>query len=260
MKYHRILLVVFASLMVNLCMAKEDWGKTGHRTTAKIAEKYLTKRAARKIRLLLDGNSIAEVSTYADDIKSDKEFRKFGPWHYVNFKFGERYSKETAYQGGDIIQGIQTCIDILNTETSTQEDKAFYLKMLVHFIGDLHQPLHVGRGEDKGGNDIQVQWFKKGSNLHRVWDSEMINHYGMSYTELADNATHFSKKEFKDITKGSVIDWSYESQNMARKVYASAQIGENLGYGYMYDNFELVQGQLEKGGARLAAVLNRIFK
>ncbi|WP_378185258.1 S1/P1 nuclease [Aquimarina sp. W85] len=259
MKYHCTLYLMLTMLTINYSVAKDDWGKTGHRTTAKIAEKYLTKRAARAIGSLLDGNSIAWVSTFADDIKSDKAFKKFGPWHYVNFEFGEKYRKETAYSGGDILQGIEFCVKILNTKTAAKSEKTFYLKMLIHLIGDLHQPLHVGRAEDKGGNDIQVQWFKKGSNLHRVWDSEMIDHNGMSYTELASNATKFSKKTYKKVIQGTLLDWSYESQNLAKAVYDSAQSGDKLGYRYMYDHFEIVQQQLEKGGARLAAILNRIF-
>ncbi|KAA1242818.1 S1/P1 nuclease [Aquimarina sp. RZ0] len=237
----------------------EDWGKTGHRATGEIAESYLTKKAHRNIRALLDGHGLAFVSIYGDEIKSDDQYKKFSPWHYVNFALDKKYGEETPSELGDLIKGIEKCIEVLKSDTSTHEDKVFYLKMLVHFMGDLHQPLHVGRGEDKGGNDIQVRWFKEGSNLHRVWDSDMIDYYGMSYTELSENADELSSVEIKNIERGDILDWVYESQDIAKDVYASANVGEKLGYKYVYTYFPVVRSQLQKGGIRLAKILNDLF-
>ncbi len=239
--------------------ANYDWGKTGHRATGQIAEKYLTKKAKRGITKILNGESLALVSTYADDIKSDKKYRGYSPWHYVNFSFDKKYGEETPSEFGDLVQGINKCIEILKDEKSSDDEKEFHLKMLVHFMGDLHQPLHVGRGEDKGGNDIQVQWFNDGSNLHRVWDSDMIDYYGMSYTELSINSALLSKNQIETINNGNVLDWVHESQGLAKKVYASANVGEKLGYKYMYNYFPMARSQLQKGGIRLAKVLNDIF-
>lgn len=235
------------------------WGKTGHRVIGEVAEQHLNARTKRAIKKLLNGESLALVSNYADDIKSDERYRKLDPWHYVNFSFGTKYGDEPVSEYGDIIRAIDTCITVIKDEKATDEDKAFYLKLLVHFIGDLHQPLHVGRAEDKGGNDIQVRWFNNGSNLHRVWDTDMIESFGMGYTELAANLPKLSKKEKKELAQGTVLDWVYESQNQAKTVYASAQIGEKLGYRYMYDHFGTVKKQLLKGGLRLAEVLNGLF-
>ncbi|WP_378183577.1 S1/P1 nuclease [Aquimarina sp. SS2-1] len=253
--------ILFLLLLVsfNGFSITEDWGKTGHRVTGEIAESYLTDKAKRNISKLLNGKGLAFVSIYADEIKSDDRFRGYSPWHYLNFPFDKKYGQEKPSENGDLVQGIQKCIEVLKSETSSEEDKEFYLKMLVHFVGDLHQPLHVGRGEDKGGNDIQVRWFKEGSNLHRVWDSEMIDYYKMSYSELADNADELSIAEIEAIEKGDVLDWIYESQDLAKKVYKSANVGEKLGYKYMYNHFPTVRAQLQKGGIRLAKILNDIF-
>ena len=236
-----------------------DWGKTGHRATAQIAEGYLTKKAKKQIDKLLQGQGLALVSTFADDIKSDRDYKSYSPWHYVNFEFDKKYGEETPSEFGDLVSGINKCVTVLKNESSSEDEKRFYLKMLVHFIGDLHQPLHVGRGEDKGGNDIQVRWFNDGSNLHRVWDSNMIEDFKMSYSELAVNAEELSKAEVETIRNGELLDWIYESQVLAKKVYASAEVGEKLGYRYMYDYFPVVREQLQKGGIRLAKVLNEIF-
>ena len=132
--------------------------------------------------------------------------------------------------------------------------------MLVHLIGDLHQPMHVGRVSDRGGNDFKVKWFYQGSNMHRVWDSEMINSFNMTYTELANNTDMLSKAQIKSLQQGSIVDWVNESKVIAQKIYGSAKADENLRYRYMYDHFKTVREQLQKGGIRLAKVLTEIFK
>jgi len=237
-----------------------DWGKTGHRATGEIAENYLSKKAKKAIDKILNGQGLAFVANYADDIKSDPDFRQYGPWHYVNLAEGQtQYNEETANPKGDLYQAILKCKEVLKDENASKEDKQFYLKMLVHFVGDLHQPFHVGRAADKGGNDIQVRWYNEGSNIHRVWDSNMIDSYQMSYTELAANTKQLNRAQIIAIEEGEVIDWVYESGEMAQELYDSVEIGEKLGYEYMYKNLPAVLQQLQKGGIRLAKILNEIY-
>ena len=243
----------------NNSFAADFWGPTGHRATGEIAEKHLKRGVKKKIEKLLKGQSLAFVSTYADEIKSDRSYSKFYTWHYVNMPLDGNYETSEKNPKGDLVTGIQFCIETLKDETSSIEDKRFYLKMLVHLIGDLHQPLHIGRKEDKGGNMVQVQWHGKGSNLHRVWDSEMLEQWGMSYVELAANAKDLSKEQIKFIQKGELLDWVKESHNLAQKVYGSAETGQKLRYRYSYDYFPIVREQLQKGGIRLAKILNEIF-
>lgn len=237
----------------------DDWGKNGHRATGEIAEEYLTKKAKRKIDKILKGQSLAFVSTFADEIKSDRKFNKFYSWHYINMDLDETYDTAEKNPQGDLVTGIEKCVSVLKDKTSSDEDKEFYLKMLIHFVGDLHQPMHIGRKEDKGGNTVQVQWFGRGTNLHRVWDENMIDDWEMSYIELAKNAKHLSKKQVEAIKKGSVIDWVNEVHGLTVEVYKSAKVGENLRYRYSYKNFGIVRTQLQKGGIRLAKILNEIF-
>jgi hypothetical protein len=235
------------------------WGQNGHRTTGKIAENHLNKRAKRKIDNLLNGQSLAFVSTYADEIKSDKAFSKYYSWHYINMNLGESYVDTTKNPQGDLITGINTCIAILKDKNSSDLEKSFHLKMLVHFVGDLHQPMHIGRREDKGGNDIKLEWFGNGTNLHSVWDTKMIEDWNMSYLELADNARQLSKKQIAAIEAGTILDWVEEIHEITKEVYASAAAGENLRYKYSYDYFGTVRTQLQRGGIRLAKILNEIF-
>jgi len=251
-----IFLIIFSPLKAN----NPDWGATGHRAIGEIANHYLKGKTKRAILDLLDGQSLALVSTFGDDIKSDKRYNEFYTWHYVNMPFGVKYEDAEKNPDGDLVTGIEKCKSVILNENSSKADKAFYLKMLVHLIGDLHQPMHIGRKEDKGGNTIQVQWFGRGTNLHRVWDSDMINHFDMTYTELAKNSNEISKEQVRFLQKGTIVDWANETQTFAVKAYASANIGDKLGFKYMYDNFGMARSQLQKGGIRLAKVLNDLFK
>lgn len=236
------------------------WAKTGHRVIGDVAQEHLSGKTKRALKDLLSGKSLASVANFADEIKADRSFSKFSAWHYVNFPTDKKYTDVTPSQYGDLIAGIRHCISVVKNENSTRADRVFYLKFLVHLIGDLHQPMHAGKGEDKGGNDIQVQWFNTGTNLHRVWDSNMINSYGLSYTELADKLPELSSKEVKAMQAGTVLDWVQESHILANELYKSVEVGEKLGYQYSYKYWGTVESQLHKGGVRLAKVLNDIFK
>ncbi len=248
-------------LLSNLSFANDDiWSKMGHRAVGEVAEEHLTRKAKRAITKLLNGQSLAAVSNFADEIKADSTYRKFSAWHYVNFPADKKYTDVEPSKYGDLIIGIEKCIEIVKDKNSSKEDKAFYLKMLVHLIGDLHQPMHVGRLEDKGGNDIQVQWFNKGSNLHKVWDANMINDYEMSYTELATSLPRLTEAQKKSIQLGGIYDWVEESQDIANEIYDSVEVGEKLFYRYRYVWWDTVEIQLQKGGLRLAKVLNGLFE
>jgi len=236
------------------------WGATGHRTVAEIAEKHLSKVAKEQINLILDNQSLAFVSTYADEIRSDKNFDQYTTWHYVDFPFDSTYENAEKNPKGDLVTGINKCIAVLKDKSASKSDKAFYLKLLIHFIGDLHQPLHIGLASDKGGNTIEVSWFNRKTNLHSVWDNKMIDDYKMSYSELANNTEYLSPIQIQNIQKGNIIDWVNDTRALTKKVYDSAQAGENLSYKYMYDNFGIVRSQLQKGGLRLAKLLNDIFQ
>jgi hypothetical protein len=249
------------TLMVNVGLANDMyWSKTGHRVVGEVAEAHLTRKARKAIALLLDGQSLAAVSNYGDEIKADRAYKEFSAWHYVNFPLDKDYGQEEPSPNGDIVKGIETCITMVKDKERPLADRQFYLKLLVHLIGDLHQPMHVGRAEDRGGNDLQLQWFGQGTNLHRLWDSNMIDDYGMSYTELSDKLPDLTKEQLAKMKQGNVRTWVEDTQKVAAKVYASVAVGEKLGYRYSYDWWATVEQQLQKGGVRLAVVLNDIFK
>jgi len=255
--------LIYTLLLLIICSSFNSsaprWGATGHRVIGEIAESHLKSSSKRKIKKLLNGKSLAFVSTFGDEIKSDRRYREFYTWHFINMPLDATYETSEKHPDGDLVTGINFCKNIITDKNSSDEDKVFYLKLLVHFIGDLHQPMHIGLKEDKGGNDFKLQWFYKDSNLHRVWDSEMINSFDMGYKELAENVDVLTKKQVKEIQEGTVIDWVNETHILSNKVYASVKREENLRYRYSYNHLTTLRSQLQIGGIRLAKVLNDLF-
>ncbi len=257
--YTKSIFFFFTTVLFSSGLLANDWGKTGHRVVGEIAQQHLTPKASKKINQLLGGMSLAYVSIYADEIRSDGRYDHLAPWHYVNFKGNEKYHESEKNPDGDIITAMETCINFLKDPKSSAQEKAFYLKLLVHFIGDIHQPLHAGRKADKGGNQIQVYWFDEPTNLHTLWDSSLIDHYQMSYTELSAHLPQLSQKEKEIVMQAPRVDWAHESQVLAQDIYAQTPENATLGYSYHYQHFDTVRKRLLHAGLRLAATLNAIF-
>lgn len=240
-------------------LAAMAWGPTGHRVIGEIADHHLTKKARKAITAILGTESLAIAATWMDEVRSDSLYDNTHDWHWVTIPDSLNYATSAKNPKGDVVETITRMSTLLRSDTVSLESKRVYLRFLIHLVGDLHQPLHVGRGDDKGGNTFQVQWFKKGSNLHRVWDSEMIDQSDLSYTELAASLDHVGEDLCKDWQHGTPAEWAQEVIPYRAQMY-EVQPGADIGYAYLYKNWPLVQQQLTKGGIRLAAVLNDLFR
>ena len=135
-----------------------------------------------------------------------------------------------------------------------------YLRLLIHFVGDIHQPMHMGRKEDSGGNGIKIFWFNQPSNLHRLWDSDIIESQQLSYTEYTAAINHPGKTDLNKWLNDDLSVWAFESYGISRKLYSKVKADEKLSYRYTYDNLDLLNDQLLKGGVRLAGLLNQVFR
>jgi hypothetical protein len=251
----KVLLIfgVFVSLHVY------GWGVTGHRVVGHIAEQYLSKKAKKELQRVLGHQSLAYVSNWMDDIKSDRAYDHTQEWHWVTIPDGMTYEESEKNPNGDIIETIERLISELKKGGLDAKKEAEHVKMLVHLVGDIHQPLHVGRGDDKGGNDVRVRWFSQNSNLHRVWDTDMIDGKKWSYTEIARDINHTTPARVKALQATTVRDWAYESMALRSQVYDVPENG-TLGYEYSYKNYHLVERRLLEAGVRLAGVLNDIYR
>lgn len=233
------------------------WGPIGHRIIGRIAQNHLTPEAARAVDALIGPETLAQVSTWADFIKSDPAWEKASPWHYVDIPDGETYATMKKNPKGDVVWAIRHFSAVLRDPKASRSDKQVALKFLVHFVGDVHQPLHVGRPSDRGGNDIKVTWHGQPANLHQVWDSFMIDDQKLSYTEYAAFLDHPTPEQIKHWQDSGVLDWVRESYDLRKQAY---DIGNGqLGFKYTYKNLPIVEHRLLQAGVRLAGLLNSIF-
>lgn len=243
---------------ITLSFSSFGWGKTGHRVVGHIAMEHLSKKALKNIRLIMGNESLAMASNWMDDIKSDHSYDHMSPWHYCTIPDGMSYAEAGTPQEGDIIVTIERLIRELESKEFTDKDELFALKCLIHLIGDLHQPLHVGKGDDRGGNDVKVKWFGSNSNLHRVWDSEIIDGQQLSFTELSQSIDFPTPGQLSQWQNDPLMKWVEESIAYRKQVY---DLPENMsiGYEYSYYNWATVQHRLLQAGVRLAGILNRIY-
>ena len=245
---------LFLLVFVEGCLA---WGPAGHRVTALVAESHLTDKARAAVRELLNGDSLPKVSTWADEIRSDPDWNYAAPWHYVNIEDDETYAKSPKSPGGDVIEAIARMSALLKDPSKPRKQRSEALRFLIHFVGDIHQPLHVGRRSDRGGNGVPVTWFGRDTNLHSVWDSAIIGHWELSYTELAGFLDVPTASQVKQWQQDSVIRWAEEGFAYRSQLYA---LGDgNLGYEYGHRHGPFLKQRLLQGGVRLAGMLNAIF-
>lgn len=248
--------VLLAFILAN-AIQSFSWGVTGHRATGYIAQQYLSAKAKRKMKALLGQESLALASTWMDEIRSDSTYNYTADWHWVTIENGEQYENAVKNPNGDVIATLERLISDLKAGKLDRKKEMEALKMIIHLVGDIHQPLHVGCCNDQGGNKVKVKWFRSESNLHRVWDSEMIDDTKLSYTELAQALPLPDKATAMRWQKASVREWARESMSYRPQVY---DIGSgNLGYRYSYQYFDIVKHRLVQAGIRLAGVLNEIY-
>lgn len=249
--------IPFIVLLLAISLRSMGWGPTGHRVTGWIAEKYLTKKARKAIEERLHGQSLAMASTWMDEVRSDSTFNYMVDWHWVTIPDSLSYEQTVKNPNGDIIATLRRVIQALKSKKLTHDEEVMYLKILIHLTGDIHQPLHVGARDDKGGNDVKVMWFHTPSNLHRVWDSDIIDDSRLSYTELAKSLPVPSEAQRREWQGASVEEWAFESQSYQPQVYDYGN--GRLGYRYAYLNFPIIRSRLLKAGVRLAGILNEIY-
>lgn len=233
------------------------WGQTGHRVVGKVAENHLSKKAQKGLWEIMGHESLADASTWMDNIKSDPNYRFASPWHYVTVPDGQTYATAEKSEDGDVYEATQRMIAIIKSDT-TKEAKKIAVRMLVHLVGDFHQPLHVGNGEDRGGNSVKIKWFGDNSNLHRIWDSEIIDSKQLSYMELTVRIDHVTVQEIQSWQADNLDVWVDEAMALRPQIY-DIEGKESLSYEYMYKNWDTVQNRLLKAGIRLAGIFNEIF-
>ncbi|ENA1802754.1 S1/P1 nuclease [Flavobacterium psychrophilum] len=231
------------------------WGKKGHNLVAEVAFNYLDENTKKIVLQYLDGMTIQEASTWMDDIKNDHGFDYMKPLHYINSDKGQNISSNN---GNNIIGTLTKTIEELkNYKTLSKEDVKTRICIIFHLIGDLHQPLHVGYGEDKGGNTYQISFFGRGTNLHSFYDSGIIEYKGLTLQQCL-KAKSYSKLEVSEIGKINVVEWANQSRSNLGIIYNTN--GHKVDEIYIDKNYIIIQDQIVKAGIRLSSLLKDIFK
>lgn len=239
-----------------------SYGPIAHRAISLIAYAELTPKARKQVDLLLGKKGVVYTSTWADEVRSDSDNYSYSfPWHYQNLEKNLTNSQieflwnEPRSEGDHLFYAIQELVSRLKANKRDAEA----LKFLIHFIGDLHQPMHLGRKEDLGGNRVPYIWFGNTTNIHAVWDTNLVEHKKMSYTELAEYLTHKLKHRKQEFQFMNLVDVIQKSYGITTRIYEWDYNDKN-NYRYVYHFNDDLDEMLYCGGIQLAKILNQLYK
>jgi len=243
----------------------QAWGPLGHRLVARLAEPRLTPQARAEIDRLLATEqvpSLADIANWADDLRAnDPDLGKRSTrWHFINI--GEHdcaYDAAHACPNGDcVVEAIRVQADILADRTRPDAERLQALKFVVHFVGDLHQPLHAGYARDRGGNTMQVNLHGKGTNLHSLWDSRLL-----ASAKLGEDAYEARLRldpdplptDIDPYTPSAPVVWAEQSCRIVQTpgLYPPRP---RIDDDYLQRHRPIAERQLQLAGARLAQLLN----
>jgi hypothetical protein len=244
-----------------LCSPVQAWGPEGHEVIATIAAANLTPAARAQVSALLGGDSMIVLdANWADEIRADRP--DTASWHYVNIPLnasGYEQRRDCA-QGQCVVAQIERDEAVLGDRRAPKPARADALRFLIHFIGDVHQPLHAADNGDKGGNAFTVFLRGKHTNLHHVWDNDVVDIFGRDAGTVAFQInSSLSPAQKAQDSGGAPAGWANESLAAARGIYGQIR-NPNLPRDYAQRQSGLTRDRLARAGLRLAAVLNRILR
>jgi hypothetical protein len=258
---------MLASAMLLLAPSARAWGPLGHRVVAELAQRQLGPAAEREVERLLapeHTTRLADVAHWPDQIRNDPAqqavWKRTGRWHYINFSSGrcDYVAPRDCPKGECVVAALEREVQVLGDRAQPDAVRRQALKFVVHLVGDVHQPLHAGYRPDRGGNQYQVQFDGKGSNLHKVWDSGLLNTRHLrwqEYASLLDGRAPVILPPASAPPDDPYAQWAEESCRLtaAMDFYPSRR---RIGSAYVADNLPLAERRLREAGRRLAELLN----
>lgn len=251
-----ILLVAFPTL------SAFAWGPEGHRIIAEVAYHYMTKKAVKQVDKVLGTHGMVYWSTWADEIRSDTIYPTSYVWHFQDLEGGMSDAEVAAVmsdypaEGGNLYRALDSIYALLKADRTNRDA----LRFMVHLSGDRYCPMHMGHLSDKGGNSIKLNWFKTPTNLHRVWDEDLIRFRGYSVTEYAQLLMDMYGNERAAIEQASAQELLVRSYHITSDIYEYQKTWNGNVYNYVYRWKEPMERQLYTAAVRLAMVLNELYK
>lgn len=244
------------------------FGADGHRIISLIAEKHLSVKTAQAIDAMTADSDLSQLSLWPDKIRHLPEWKHTKYWHYINIDDDEHFETLKRSSKGDLLSALDQAYQQLQNTDLANRERRQALSFFIHFVGDIHQPLHVGRLDDRGGNTLRLKWPKKTKtyNLHWVWDSGLINTKDVSakdYARLLDRATKIQIQRWQ---QDRFLDWAIESKTLRSQVYefglttaVNGQQPITISQDYIHRNRPIIEKRLLMAGIRLAGSLNQLF-
>lgn len=252
--------ILALSILATSALSAFAWSQKGHDSVAYIAEQHFTQATADSVANLLDGRSPVYWANWLDNASHTPEYAYTKTWHYKNINEGVEYENAELNPKGDVVTATREMIATLSDSTATRAQKVLALKIIVHLIGDMHQPMHMGRATDLGGNKRKVRFFDRDANLHSIWDGSIMNSgHSWSYTEWQQQLDRLSPEAQAETAAGNIDDWAKETYLIADRVYDYFPEGTKVSYNQIAAWTPVIEQQIMRGGLRLARVLNAIF-
>ncbi|GLQ49442.1 S1/P1 nuclease [Dyella flava] len=258
----RVAAALFATLAI--APAAQAWGPLGHSVVAELAQRHLSPAAKAEVAHLLaldHTTSLADIASWPDEIRDDPKqqdlWKQTRALHYIDFQGDCHYTPPRDCKNGQcVVEAIPHYLAILGDRSQSDEARLQALKFVVHFVGDIHQPLHANYQEDAGGNKYQVQFQGQGTNLHRVWDSGLLSTRKMdwkSYADMLDGEGAVPLPPSIAPYDNAAVLWAEESCQITRNIYPA---NHKIDQAYIDAELPVADTRLREAGRRLAEVLN----
>ena len=264
-----ISILIVAVLTVVYSVPAYGWGQEGHRIIAKIAYDHLNRKAKKNVDKILGKGGIVYWANWPDEIKSDTIYPQSikDGWHFQDFDGGMSDSAVVAAltdypkEGGSLFRALDSLVNVLRNDVRcTKEANEHTLRFIVHLSGDRYCPMHTAHLDDRGGNDVRMKWFGRDTRLHTVWDTNLIESQGYSYTEYADKLENEYGWKRKEIERMSDAELLVRNYHFTESIYEYQKTWDGNTYHYIYRWHIPMEEQLYIAGIRLAKLLNEIFK
>jgi hypothetical protein len=241
------------------------WGAEGHEVAADIALRELRPMARAQVAHLLGSDAmLVQQSNWADEIKDQRP--DTAPWHFVDIPLAARgfVPRRDCARGDCVVAQIEADLQALRNRRLGDRSRAQALLFLIHFVADVHQPLHAQDNDDKGGNAVRVEIGRERANLHRVWDVDVVEAMGFDPDAVAAGIeSGITPQQHQAWSRGSPADWANEAHAIARdQIYPPLHGAREirLPRDYAWRDASVARMQLAKAGVRLAWLLNTTLK